>query len=224
MKRRIFVDTEWTAPPWSEQSELMWIGLADEGGRSWYGISSEVEIDPSTNDFISGAFRLIAPDEPRMSRAATRGSHRGLLRPCGRVLGVDPDSREVRGVVQLGRRSIGSVRPVLEHRSSDASGPCESLATRLAQPLARPQCRCSRCRRRDSTQGRKPPSSTRPCRMESETVRTHPRDRQTLKVSARLEQLMEVHPTGAHVASCHPGRRICHPLRTLRPRNGPPVR
>jgi len=68
MKRRIFVDTEWTAPPWSEQSELMWIGLADEEGRSWYGISSEVEIDPSTNDFISGAFRLIAPDEPRMSR------------------------------------------------------------------------------------------------------------------------------------------------------------
>jgi hypothetical protein len=68
MKRRIYLDTEWTAPPWSEQSELMWIGLADEEGRSWYGISSEVEIDPSTNDFISGAFRLITPDEPRMSR------------------------------------------------------------------------------------------------------------------------------------------------------------
>ena len=68
MKRRIFVDTEWTAPPWSDRSELMWIGLADEDGHSWYGISSEVEIDPSTNDFISGAFRLISPDEPRMSR------------------------------------------------------------------------------------------------------------------------------------------------------------
>ena len=47
----------------------MWIGLADESGCSWYGISSEVEIDPSTNEFISGAFRLIAPDEPRLSRA-----------------------------------------------------------------------------------------------------------------------------------------------------------
>lgn len=69
MTRRIFLDTEWTAPPWSERSELMWIGLADEEGRSWYGISSEVEIDPSTNDFISGAFRLISPDEPRLSRA-----------------------------------------------------------------------------------------------------------------------------------------------------------
>ena len=67
MTRRIFLDTEWTRPPWSKQSELMWIGLADEEGRSWYGISSEVEIDPSTNDFVSGAFRLIAPDEPRLS-------------------------------------------------------------------------------------------------------------------------------------------------------------
>jgi hypothetical protein len=69
MKRRIFLDTEWTAPPWSDRSELMWIGLADEQGRSWHGISSEVEIDPSSNDFMSGVFRLIPPDEPRMSRA-----------------------------------------------------------------------------------------------------------------------------------------------------------
>jgi hypothetical protein len=68
MTRRIFLDTEWTAPPWSDQSELMWIGLADEECRSWYGISSEVEIDPSTNAFMSGAFRLISPDELRMSR------------------------------------------------------------------------------------------------------------------------------------------------------------
>jgi len=68
MTRRIFVDTEWTAPPWSNRSELMWIGLADEEGRSWYGISSEVDIDPSTNEFISGVFRLITPDEPRISR------------------------------------------------------------------------------------------------------------------------------------------------------------
>jgi hypothetical protein len=45
----------------------MWIGLANQEGRSWYGISSEVDIDPSTNDFISGVFRLITPDEPRLS-------------------------------------------------------------------------------------------------------------------------------------------------------------
>lgn len=67
MTRRIFLDTEWTALPWSKKSELMWIGLADEEGRVWYGISSEVDINPSTNDFISGVFRLITPDEPRLT-------------------------------------------------------------------------------------------------------------------------------------------------------------
>lgn len=66
--RRIFLDTEWTAPPWAKRSELMWIGLADERGRSWYAISSEVDIDPSANDFISGVFRLISPNEPRIPR------------------------------------------------------------------------------------------------------------------------------------------------------------
>ena len=69
MTRRIFLDTEWTAAPWSARSELMWIGVADEAGRSWYGISSEAEIDPSTNDFVSGVFRYITPDEPRLSRS-----------------------------------------------------------------------------------------------------------------------------------------------------------
>jgi hypothetical protein len=68
MARRVFVDTEWTAAPWLGDSDLMWIGLADEEGHSWYGISSEVEIDPSTNAFVSGAFRLIDRDEPRISR------------------------------------------------------------------------------------------------------------------------------------------------------------
>jgi hypothetical protein len=72
MTRRVFLDTEWTAPPWSDRSELMWIGLADEDMRSWYGISSEVVIDPSTNAFISGAFRLIDPGEPRLLGPSSR--------------------------------------------------------------------------------------------------------------------------------------------------------
>ena len=77
MKRRVFLDTEWTAPPWSDRSALMWIGLADEQGRSWYGISSEVQIDPS-----SGVFRLISPDEPRMSRAQIAAA---VVDFCGQV-------------------------------------------------------------------------------------------------------------------------------------------
>ena len=82
MTRRIFLDTEWTGPPWSKRSELIWIGLADEGGRSWYGISSEVDIDPSANDFISGVFRLITPDEPRLTN---KGIAAAVIDFCGDV-------------------------------------------------------------------------------------------------------------------------------------------
>lgn len=69
MPRRIFLDTEWTAPPWSPSAQLMWIGLADDDGRSWYGISAEAVISPASNPFVAGAFRLIRPDEPRLARA-----------------------------------------------------------------------------------------------------------------------------------------------------------
>lgn len=82
MTRRIFLDTEWTAPPWSTAADLMWIGLADEQGHSWYGISSDVAINPATNAFISGVFRLIAPDEPRMSRAQLAAE---VVAFCGEV-------------------------------------------------------------------------------------------------------------------------------------------
>ncbi len=82
MPRRIFLDTEWTAPPWAHRSALMWIGLADEQGRSWYGISSEAEIDPSANDFVSGVFQLISPDEPRLSRAEMAAA---VVDFCGEV-------------------------------------------------------------------------------------------------------------------------------------------
>lgn len=82
MARRIFVDTEWTAQPWLAGSELMWIGLADELGNSWYGISSEVEINPSANAFMSGVFELISPDEPRLSRHELATA---VVRFCGQV-------------------------------------------------------------------------------------------------------------------------------------------
>jgi len=58
----------------------MWIGLADEEGRSWYGISSEVEIDPTKNSFMSGVFRYITPEEPRLSRAQLAEAAVGFCR------------------------------------------------------------------------------------------------------------------------------------------------
>ena len=82
MKRRIFVDTEWTAPPFLESSELMWVALADEHGNDWYGISSEVQIDPSTNEFLHDVFDLITPDEPRLRRKQIAAA---VLDFCGEV-------------------------------------------------------------------------------------------------------------------------------------------
>lgn len=80
--RRIFLDTEWTQPPWVPGCELMWVALADEDGRAWYGISSEAPIDHVGNPFMSGVFRLISPDEPRMSRAALAAA---VVDFCGEV-------------------------------------------------------------------------------------------------------------------------------------------
>ena len=82
MPRRIFIDTEWTAPPWAPGAALLWVGLADEAGRSWYGISSDVDIAPAANPFIAGVFRLIRPDEPRLGRAQLAAAVQGF---CGAV-------------------------------------------------------------------------------------------------------------------------------------------
>jgi hypothetical protein len=110
MTRRVFIDTEWNAPPWAGCAELMWIGLADDDGRSWYGISSEVDIDPSANPFVAGAFRLIDQDEPRMSREALATA---VLDFCD---GVDefwawvPSFESFSQYVQLGDRTASAYR------------------------------------------------------------------------------------------------------------------
>jgi hypothetical protein len=69
MIRRVFVDTEWTAVPWSGESTLLWIGLADEAGRTWCGLSSEARVDPSNQKYVSDLLQLVTPDVPRLARA-----------------------------------------------------------------------------------------------------------------------------------------------------------
>jgi hypothetical protein len=127
MTRRIFLDTEWTAPPWSEQSKLMWIGLADEEGRSWYGISSEVAIDPATNGFIAGVFRLITPDEPRLTNQEPATA---VVDFCGKVdeFWAWIPTMKSRRMVSSGGRSRGVVRQALGHRSADGALPGAAVA------------------------------------------------------------------------------------------------
>jgi hypothetical protein len=68
MARRIFVDTEWTAVPWSSKAELLWIGLADEDGRSWCALSSDAQVDPANENYVSDLMQIITPDVPRLAR------------------------------------------------------------------------------------------------------------------------------------------------------------
>lgn len=67
--RRVVVDTEWTAVPWSPSADLLWIGLADENGQSWCGLLSEAHIDPADQQYVADLLRLITPDVPRLTRA-----------------------------------------------------------------------------------------------------------------------------------------------------------
>lgn len=66
MTRRIFVDTEWTAVPWSCAVELLWIGLTDEDGRSWCALSSEARVDPANAKCVSDLLQPITPEVPRL--------------------------------------------------------------------------------------------------------------------------------------------------------------
>ena len=65
--RRIFLDTEFTDLPWSEHSELLWVGLADEDGRSWSALSADVSTDTRFSQFVREVVvPLIPAHEPRL--------------------------------------------------------------------------------------------------------------------------------------------------------------
>jgi hypothetical protein len=67
--RRIFIDTEWTAVPWSPTCDLLWIGLADEEGNKLCALNIEARVDPENTGYVADLLRLITPDVRRMSRA-----------------------------------------------------------------------------------------------------------------------------------------------------------
>lgn len=67
--RRIFFDTEFTDLPWSGHSELLWVGLADQEGRSWSALNAEVSIESHLSEFVRDVVvPLIPADEPRLGR------------------------------------------------------------------------------------------------------------------------------------------------------------
>lgn len=66
--RLVFVDTEWTAVPWSEHSDLLWVGLSDLRGESFCALASEPRVHPSNEKYVADLLCLIKSDVPRLSR------------------------------------------------------------------------------------------------------------------------------------------------------------
>ena len=80
--RRVFVDTEWTAVPWSTACDLLWIGLSDEDGRSFCGLCSEARVDPANERYVADLLQIITPDVPRLTGAELTDAVRSF---CGEV-------------------------------------------------------------------------------------------------------------------------------------------
>lgn len=66
--RRIFVDTEWTAVPWSEHRDLLWIGLSDSSGATFCGFNADYRVHPSYEQYTGDLLALITTDVPRLPR------------------------------------------------------------------------------------------------------------------------------------------------------------
>ena len=82
MTRRIFVDTEWTAVPWSQSASLLWVGLSDEAGKTWCALSADAHIETSNEKYVADLLSIITPDVPRLSNAEISKT---ILKFCSEV-------------------------------------------------------------------------------------------------------------------------------------------
>jgi len=80
--RRIFVDTEWTAVPWSPAAHLLWIGLCDEAGRNWCALCSDASIASDSDQYVSDLMQLITNDVSRLPKQELSAS---VLQFCADV-------------------------------------------------------------------------------------------------------------------------------------------
>lgn len=66
--RHIVVDTEWSAVPWSDRRDLLWIGLGDTTGATFCGFNAECQVHPQDEAYAAALLALLTPDVPRLSR------------------------------------------------------------------------------------------------------------------------------------------------------------
>ena len=82
VRRRIFLDTEFTDLPWNGTSRLLWVGLAAEDGSSWSAVNAEVAAKDAVSPFVrQHVLPHISADEPRLEPDALRSA---IVAFCGR--------------------------------------------------------------------------------------------------------------------------------------------
>ena len=124
--RRIFVDTEWTAVPWSGDRELLWIGLADEDGRELCGINSDARVDPANERYVAALLDLATPDLPRLGRTELMSAVRSFCE------GVDEFWAWIPTLESFAAWSkLGSSAPAAYER-------CRQIDFQMLQALVRP--------------------------------------------------------------------------------------
>ena len=80
MTRRIFIDAEFTALPWEANAGLLWLGLADESGRTWSAVNRDVDLSTVGEFSQNHVVPQIPLEEPRLTMAEMAPE---VIRFCG---------------------------------------------------------------------------------------------------------------------------------------------
>lgn len=124
--RRIFIDTEWTAVPWAGEADLLWIGLADEAGRSWCGLSSEARIDPRHEKYVAELMRLMTAEVPRLGRMELAAAVRTFCGPVDEFWAWIPTPESFAAWSRLGEAAAETFRQ------------CRDIDLQMLQALVQP--------------------------------------------------------------------------------------
>ena len=80
--RRIFLDCEFLDLPWTQNTGLLWIGLADDDGNTWSAVNGDADVARASQFVRDVVLPQIPSDEQRLS--STELSE-GVVRFCGEV-------------------------------------------------------------------------------------------------------------------------------------------
>ncbi len=66
----VVMDMEFVGLPWHENPDLLWVGLADDRGRTFSAVNADITIDRLTDWSRQNIRPRISDEEPRLERPA----------------------------------------------------------------------------------------------------------------------------------------------------------